>query len=245
MTHNKLKLNTDKTEALIISAPRISNSIPLPDSLTVGNSTVRFSQSAKYLGVTLDMHLTMTAHVVNLIRTANFELRRINSIRHYLSVQATKTLVSAFVLSRLDYCNSLLSGCPQYLLNRLQKVQNNAARLILKAPKTDHITPHLRTLHWLPIDARIKYKLCSLCFGAITSTGPVYLSDLLKIYTPSRQLRSSADIRILCIPSVNTKSYGERSFSYTAPTLWNTLPKDIRFSVSSFGSAFKTHLFPT
>ena len=191
------------------------------------------------------MHLTMTAHVVNQIRTANFELRRIDSIRHYLSVEATKTLVSAFVLSRLDYCNSLLFGCPQYLLNRLRKVQNNAARLILKALKTDHITPHLRTLHWLPIDARIKYKLCSLCFGTITSTGPVYLSDLLKIYTPPRQLRSSADIRLPCIPSVNTKSYGERSVSYTAPTFWNTLLKDIRFSVFSFGSAFKTHLFPT
>ena len=131
------------------------------------------------------MHLTMTAHVVNLIRTANFELCRFNSIRHYLSVQATKTFVPAFVLSRLDYCNSLLSGCPPYLLNRLQKVQNNAACLILKAPKTDHITPHLRTLHWLQIDARIKYRLCSLCFGAIISAGPVSLSDLLKINTPS------------------------------------------------------------
>ena len=93
------KENDDKTEALIIYAPRISNSIPLPDSPTVGNLTVRFSQSAKYFGVTLDMHLTMTAHVVNLIRTANFELRRNNFIPHSLSVQATKTLVSAFVLS--------------------------------------------------------------------------------------------------------------------------------------------------
>ena len=177
MTHNKLKLNDDKTEALSMSAPSISNS--LPDSLTVGNSTVRFSQSAKYLGVTLDMHLTMTAHIVNLIRTAAVELCRINFIRRYFSVQATETLVSAFVLSRLDYCNSLLSGCIQYLLNRLQKVQNNAARLILKALKTKQITPHLRTLHRLPIDTRIKYKLCSLCFGVITSTGPIYLSDLL------------------------------------------------------------------
>ena len=169
----------------------------------------------------------------------------INSIRYYLFVQATKTLVLAFVFSWLDYCNSLFSGCPQYLLKRLQKVQNNAACLILKAPKTDHITPHLHTLHWLPINATIKSKLCSLCFGAITSTGPVYLSDLLKIYTPSRQLLSS-DVRMLCIPSVNTKSYGERSFSNTASTLWNTLPKDIKFSysVSSFRSVCKTHLFP-
>ena len=86
-----------------------------------------------------------------------------------------------------------------------------------------------------------------LCFGAVTSTGPVCLSDLLKIYTSFRQLRSSADNRILCISSVTTKSYGERSFSHTAPTLWNTLPKDVRFSQSaySFRSALKTHIFPT
>ena len=205
-----LSVNNNSELSSFYTAPTLRNTL---------QKDTRFSQSAKYLGVTLDMHLTMIAHIVNLIRTANFELCRINSIRHYLSVQATKTLVSAFDFPRLDYCNSLLSGCPQYLLNRLQKVQNNAARLILKALKTKQITPHLRTLHWLPIDARIKYKLCSLCFGAITSTGPAALSDLLKIYTPSRQLRSPADIRILCIPSLNTKSYGERCFSYTIPTL--------------------------
>ena len=142
---------------------------------------------------------------------------------------------------------SLFSGCPQYLLNRLQKVQNNAARVILKAPKSDYITTKLRTLHWLLIDTKIKYKLCSLCFGVITSTGPVFPSQLLKNYTSFRQLRSSADIRILYILSVNTKSHGERSFFYTAPPLWNTLPKDIIFSQSafSFRSALKIHLFQT
>ena len=90
MTHNKLTLHNGKTEALIISAPRISNSVTLPDSLIVGNSTVHFSQSAKYLGVKLYVHLTMTVHVVNLIRTANFELHYNNSVHHYLSVQATE-----------------------------------------------------------------------------------------------------------------------------------------------------------
>ena len=121
MTRNKLKLNDDNTGTLIISLPRISNSIPLPDSRSVGNSTVRFSQSARFLGVTFDIHLTITAHVVNLIRTANFQLHDINSMQHNLSVQATKTLVSAFVLSQLDYCNSLLSGCPQYLYKQNSK----------------------------------------------------------------------------------------------------------------------------
>ena len=88
----------------------------------------------------------MKSHVSNLSCSANFELRRISSIRHLLSTDATKTLVSAFVLSRLDYCNSLLSGCPQYLLNKLERVQNNAARLVLRVSKTDHISPHLASL---------------------------------------------------------------------------------------------------
>ena len=83
-------------------------------------------------------------------------------------------------------------------------------RLILKS-KRNHFAPHLRTLHLLLIDARIKYKLSSLCFGAIASTGPVYLSDLLQIYTPSRKLRSSADRCLLCISSFNTESYGNHA----------------------------------
>ena len=121
------------------------------------------SDFVENLGVSFDCHLTMKTHVSNLVRSANFELRRISSISHLLSTDATKTLVSAFVLSRLDYCNSLLFDCPQYLLNKLQKVQNNAARLVLRVSKTDHISPHLASLHWLPIDSRIPYKLSSLC----------------------------------------------------------------------------------
>ena len=90
-------------------------------------------------------------------------------------------LVLAFVMSRLDYCNFLLYGCPKYRINRLQKVQIDAACLILKVPKTDHVTPHLQALHWLPVDARIQYKICSLCFSATNSSGLQYLADLLKI----------------------------------------------------------------
>ena len=157
-----------------MSALRISNSTSFTDSVGVGNLTVRsFFQSAKNLGVTPDMRLTMAARVVNLIRTVNFKLRRISSTRHYLSIQATQILVAAFVLPWLDEANSLLSGCPQHILNRLQKVQINAGRLVLKAPWTGCIALHLCTLHWHPIDARIKYKMSFLCLRALTSTGPV------------------------------------------------------------------------
>ena len=169
MSSNKLKVNDDKTEAMSVSSQIMSTSLPMPGSLRVGTSNVMFSQSVKTLGVMLDTHLALKNQVINLVRTANFELRRISSSRHYLSVEATQKLVLAFVMSRLDYCNSRLYGCPQYLINRLQKFQNNAARLVLKGPKTDHITPRLQTLHWLPIDAKNQYNICSLCFNAVNS----------------------------------------------------------------------------
>ena len=167
MTDNKLKLNDDKTEVVIISSSRMSTALSIPDSLDIGNASVPFSDTVKNLGVTLDCHLSLKTHVLNLVRTANFKLRRIGSIRSLLTTEATATLVSAFILSRLDYCNSLLSGCPRSLILRLQKVQNNAARLILRIFKREHISPHLASLHWLPIDSRIKYKLACICYNSL------------------------------------------------------------------------------
>ena len=151
---------------MIVSSGRKSRSLSFscPDFITVNCASVPLSDSVKNLGVTFDCHLTMKTHVSNLVRSANCELPRISSIRHLLSTDATKTLVSAFVLSRLDYCNSLLFGCPQCLLNKLQKVQNNAARLVLRVSKTDHISPLLASLHWL-------FTTNSLLSVIIASTG--------------------------------------------------------------------------
>ena len=139
-------------------------------------------------------------------------IRRISTIRHYLTDDATKTLVVSLVLSRIDYCNSLLAGLPQSLVGKLQRVQNSAARLVIRAFPHVHITPILRHLHWLPVRARISYKTACLCFNAITSSTPAYLSDLLHLYSP-RSLRSSADTRLLKIPLYNCKTKGDRAFS--------------------------------
>ena len=167
------------------------------------------------------------------------------AIRHLVSVDSTKILVCAFVLSRLDYCNSLLSGHPKHILDKLQKVQNSAARLVLKARKRDHVLPLLKTLHWLPIQTRIEYKMSTLCHSFFSETAPVYFSDLLHVYSPSRQLRSLSDSRTLRIPHVRTKTFGNRSFSYAAPSAWNSLPREIRYiqSTTAFKTALKTHLF--
>ena len=131
--------------------------------------------------VKLDCHLTMKTLVSNLVCSANFEPCHIRTICHLLSTESTNTLISAFVLLNLDYCNSLLCGCPHYLLNKLQKVENNTAHLVLRVSKTDHISPNLASLHWLPIDSRTQYKLSSLCYNFLSSTAPDCLTELLRI----------------------------------------------------------------
>ena len=110
------------------------------------------------------------------------------------------------------------------LLERLQKVQNCAARLIFQCRKQNHISPLRMSLHWLPINVRIEYKLSVICHSLSSGMYPIYLSDLLSVYTPKRNLNSSSDNRSLCIPILRTKTFGHRSFSLAASTIWNSLP---------------------
>jgi hypothetical protein len=243
MTTNKLKLNDDKTEALLFS--KKTTSVSLPSSIHVGEVDIAFAPSARNLGFMITCDMSLDKHVSAMCRSAYYELRKLSAIRHYLSTHTTVTLVCAFVLSKLDYCNSLLSGCPQYLINKLQRVQNSAARLIFHAKKHDHATPLLRSLHWLPVQARIEYKLSTLCYKFFAGHAPVYMSQLLSPYTPRRQLRSSSDNRILTVPKINTKTYGARTFSHAAAVHWNSLPHSIRHakSLSAFKRSLKTHLF--
>ena len=203
-----------------------------------------FSITAKNFGFHFTDDMRIDAHVQDICRKAYIDIRRISSIRH-LSIDATKTLLSAFVLPKLDYCNSLFNGSPMYMLENLQKVQNSAARLIFKCRKQNHISPLLMSLHWLPINAHIEYKFSVICHSFFFGLSPIYLSDLLFVYTPKRNLRSFSDNRILCIPKLRTKTFGHHSFYFAAPTIWNSLPSDLRHtdSIQKFQLALRTYLF--
>ena len=133
------------------------------------------------LGVTLDSSLSFNQHVTNTCRSAFLELRCIGLIRKYLTEDATKTIVCSLVLSRLDYCNSILSGSPKCFIQKLQRVQNTAACITLRMPRPEHTTPLLRMLHWLPIPSRLAYKIACLCHIAFTTAYPKYLSELLDV----------------------------------------------------------------
>ena len=132
-----------------------------------------------------------------------------------------------------------------YMLERPQKVQNSAARQIFQCHKQNHISPLLMSLHWLPINACIEYILSVICHSFFSGLSLIYLSDLLLVHTHKRHLRSSSDNRIMCIPKLLTKIFGHRSFSFVAPTIWNSLPSEHRHtdSIQKFKLAQKTHLF--
>ena len=194
------------------------------------SSFIKFAKTVRNLGVCLDPTLSFQQQISSVCRICYLDLRLISAIRHYLSEDVTKKLLCAFVLSRPDYCNPLLAGCPKYLLSKLQKVENNAARHISRTTRSARVTPMLHSLHWLPIEQRIEYKLSLLCFKIISHQAPIYLSELLHLYTPSRLLRSSTDIRVFRIPSFRTKTCGQRCFSDQAPVIWNQLPVSVRHS---------------
>ena len=122
-TANMLKLNDNKTELMLVTSKRTKHLHSLPTSITIVNAQIPFKKYVKNLGLTLDCHLTMNAHVSNIARICYFELRRWASIRRFLTSTATATLVSAFVLSRIDYCNSLLFGSTHPTCNGYRTMQ--------------------------------------------------------------------------------------------------------------------------
>ena len=174
-----LRLNDNKTELMLVTSNRTKQLHNLPTSITMGNAQIPFKQSVKNLGFTLDCHLTMNAHVSNIARTCYFELRRLASIRRFLTSTATATLVSALALSRIDYCSSLLFGSTHDVTSHLQLIQNYAARVILRLPKSSSIATHLKSLHWLPEKVRSTYKIACLCYHCHSSTAQSYVADML------------------------------------------------------------------
>ena len=189
----------------------------------------------------------MNAHVSNIARTCYFELRRLASIRRFLTSTATATLVSAFVLSRIDYCNTLMFGSTHNVTSHLHGIQNYAARVILRLPKSSSITIHLRSLHWLPVKVRSTYKIACLCYHCHCSNAPSYVTGMLyRKPLHTRCTRSSSyTMPLLNRPEHSKATLGDLSFSFASCSVCNSIPNDVRCapSLSSSKSRLKTYLF--
>ncbi|KAI2646685.1 RNA-directed DNA polymerase from mobile element jockey [Labeo rohita] len=243
MTSNFLLLNSEKTEVLIIG-PKTSACNNLQHCLILDGCSVNSSSSVRNLGVLFDGNLSFENHISSICKTAFFHLKNISKLRPMLSMSNAETLIHAFMTSRLDYCNALLGGCSARLINKLQLVQNAAARVLTRTKKYDHISPVLSTLHWLPIKHRIDFKILLITYKALNGLAPQYLSELLSHYSPSHPLRSQNSGNLI-IPIISKSTAGRRSFSYLAPKLLNNLPYNVRDAdtLCQFKSRLKTHLF--
>ena len=243
MTRNFLLLNSDKTEVLILGSKHLRDTLS-NDIATLDDIALASNETVRNLGVIFDPDLSFNSLLKQISRTAFFHLRNISKIRNVLTQKDAEKIVHTFVTSRLDYCNSLLSGSSRKSLKTLQLVQNAAARVLTRTKKREHISPVLASLHWLPVKSRIEFKILLLTFKALNNMAPLYLKELIVPNQPTRALRSQ-NSGLLVVPKVSKSRVGARAFSYQAPLLWNHLPLSVREAdtICTFKSRLKNFLF--
>jgi len=244
LMNNMLKLNDSKTE-FFIAASKYNITRFSDTTIQIGCAKIAPSPTIKNLGITFDSAMTMSDHITSMCKSINFILWNLAKIRRFIDQDASSNAMRALVLSKLDYGNALLIGCKCKDLARLQRLQNRAARIVYQVPRRHSTSPLLNSLHWLPVEKRIRFKILLHVFKVLNGLSPIYLTDYIATYIPSREgLRSEVDVTRLVIPR-STRKMGDSSFSVSGPTLWNQLPQTIRTSltVEIFKKCLKSYLF--
>ena len=230
------------------------------------NVDIKPVTSARNLGIIFDSNLSFHDHISYISKSCFAHIRDLRRIRSTLDHTTACTIATSLIHSKLDYCNSLFLNINTQQINRLQLILNSAARAVTKTPKFHHITPQLKSLHWLKITQRIQYKIISLTYKSLQFHQPSSISDLLTVQQ-ARCTRSSAVVTLQRPSNPSRLKITDRSFYYQAPALWNALPKDLRcpyspsssqtsvstcskphssilsMSSSQFHKTLKTHLF--
>lgn len=245
LSANYLKLNDSKSELFITGSYHNLKLLDLADiELAIGGSSIKLSPVIRNLGCFLDSNMSLTPHVNNLRKTILFHIRNLWRIRRFIDKETCHHAVRALVTSRLDYCNALFTLLSAKDVSRLQRLQNSAARLVFAVGRRVDATPLIQTLHWLPVQKRIVYKVVLYIFKALNNLAPPYLAEQFSVYVPARSLRSAMDTNRLVVPRSNL-TIGDRSFKVTAAKAWNSLPIHLRTaqSTETFKSNLKTYLF--
>ena len=241
---NMLCNNGEKTEFLIVGTSHQLKKLKI-NSIKVDNTEIRAVDDVRNLGVIFDKEMTMEKHVNKMCRSAYFNLRNVSKIRQSLDRETVKTAVNALVTPHLDYGNGLLYGISERLLDKLQVAQNSAVRLIEQLKRRDHITCYRKNLHWLPIRARIKFKILTNTWKALNYQSPEYIKSLLQLKKPLKSLRSNNKMMLRIPKTDGNNNMADRAFSHVAPQLWNPISYTIKScnSLESFKRKLKTHLF--
>ena len=214
-------------------------------NIRIGEDIISNVSAVKNLGIFLDAELKHSIHINKLTSSSFNTLRNISRIRCHLGQETTKILVQALILSKLDYCNSLLLRIPKYNMAKLQRIQNMSCRMIYQLPKYSTIGTYLAKLHWLKMQELIVYKVATIILKCINNIAPAYLSEMVTSQPPhTRGLRSSNKGTLYTTRS-RTEFVHSSSFKSMGPRIWNNLPTNIKNShnIDTFKTRLKTHLF--
>ena len=186
---NSLALNSENTTAILINT---SHTLPYIPPIHINNHNIKISTYAKNLGIIIDNKLTFSQHTTEISKSVNRTLHTIRLIRPSITTELAKTLITALILPRLDYCNSILHKSNKNTIIPLNRLLYSAARTIYRIPKYSrtHITPYLKSLHWLPITQRKQYKILIMIHHATYYNNPDYLTDLLNEHNPFKPQRT-------------------------------------------------------
>ena len=243
MESNSLNFNRSKTEGIWFSSLRKVNKLPTKQKRIL-DTFISPSESVKSQGIFMDRDLSMNSHIRKMLQAGFSALRHIRSIKKCLFYESLGTLAVALILSRINYCNTLLAGLPVKQLCRVQSLINTTARLITGTRKFDHITLVLKKLHWVKVRDRVVYKILLVIFKCRLGYGPKYISERIIPISeiPERRKLRSSDSTSLYIPKSKMSSIGKRRFEVEGPSLWNGLPEGLRRvrKVKDFGERPKT-----
>ena len=244
MTSFKLKMNNSKTEitSIVYGTKQQLAKVNLT-SVDVGGCTVHCVNKVRDLGVLMNNALNFDRHIQKKCQISHVQLRNLKDIRNNLSQKSIQILVHGLVHSHLDFCNALFADLPAYQLDRLQRVQNHAARVVMNATYEERSIDLLKALHWLPIRARIMFKILVLVFRVHQGYAPLYIQSLFKRNTKCYRLRSTSDIQFE-IPKTRIK-IADRSIAIVGPKWWNGLPLNLKTAKNEnvFRKNLKTYLF--
>ena len=234
MIDNQIKVNDDKRVALVLSSRnnRANHNITV---IKIGVCDVTPRPTGRNIGVIFDSKMLVVSHIKHICCTSYYSLRNYASIQSCLAQKATVRLVNSLVC--------LLCDLPDCLISKLQRVQNAAARLVVRRHGWEYITPFLVKLHWLPVEQRVQYSIVLLTFRAQHGLAPLYITDLLE-QRATRVLRSTANNDLYVLSS--RSRYNGKMLSVAGPRLWNSFPTEMKkmCSLVNFKRLLKTHLFP-
>ena len=247
MSMTLLKLNEDKSEIMFIAThQQLSKLLPhIGASINLNGTEVKHSSSVQNLGYLMDSKFKNDAHINKICSTCFLCLQNIIKVRHLMDRKTAQVAVQTLVLSRIDYCNVLMIGSTEYQINKLQRIQNMACRVVCSIRKYESILDHLKDLHWLRVREHIAFKICNLMIKCFRNTAPEYLIELIRFDRNHYRNLWSNFKHLAQVPRSTNVQTSMSAFSIVGPRLWNGLPETVKVkeNIMEFKAALKTHLF--